>query len=121
MAARRDHVGVLVALLDEIFATKTLAEWSAAFDAAGMWWAPVQTTMEVLDDPQVHAAASFVDVPQSDGSSAPGVATPLDFSDTAWAPAGAAPECGQHTEEILLELGYEWEAIASLKERGATP
>ena len=35
--------------------------------------------------------------------------------------SGPAPECGQHTEEVLLELGYDWEAIAALKDRGAIP
>jgi crotonobetainyl-CoA:carnitine CoA-transferase CaiB-like acyl-CoA transferase len=86
-----------------------------------MWWAPVQTTTEAIDDPQVHAAGGFVDVPQADGTTAPGVATPIDFSDTAWTPGGPSPECGQHTEEILLELGFDWEAIGGLKERGAIP
>ena len=108
-------------LLDGIFATRPLVEWGRAFDAAGMWWAPVQTTTEVLADPQAHAAGAFVDVPQADGGTAPGVATPVDFSASAWAPAGPTPECGQHTEEILLELGYDWEAIGGLKARGAIP
>ena len=121
MRARRDNVGELVALMDAIFATAPAAEWGRRFDAAGMWWAPVQTTTEVVDDPQVHAAGGFVDVPQADGTTAPGVATPVDFSDTPWAPAGPSPECGQHTEEILLELGFDWEAIGGLKERGAIP
>ena len=49
------------------------------------------------------------------------VATPVDFSDTRWAPAGPTPECGQHTEEILLELGYDWERIGALKEQGVIP
>jgi crotonobetainyl-CoA:carnitine CoA-transferase CaiB-like acyl-CoA transferase len=121
MQARREHSAELVALLDAVFATAPLAEWGRRFDAAGMWWAPVQSTTEALDDPQVRASGAFVDVPQADGSTAPGVASPIDFGDTRWAPAGPAPECGQHTEEILLELGFDWEAIAGLKERGVIP
>jgi len=121
MSARREHSAELVALLDAIFATDTAASWGRRLDAAGMWWAPVQTTAEVLDDPQVRASGAFVDVPQGDGTTAPGVASPVDFGDTCWAPQGPAPQCGQHTEELLLELGFDWEAIGSLKERGVIP
>jgi crotonobetainyl-CoA:carnitine CoA-transferase CaiB-like acyl-CoA transferase len=42
----------------------------------------------------------------------------VDFSATPWQP-GVAPELGQHTEEVLLELGYDWEQIAVMKEKGA--
>jgi crotonobetainyl-CoA:carnitine CoA-transferase CaiB-like acyl-CoA transferase len=121
MQARRANCGELVALLDAIFATRPLAEWGPILDAAGMWWAPVQTTQELIEDPQAIACGAFVDVPQQDGSSARAVATPVDFSDTRWAPGGPSPELGQHTEEVLLELGYDWEAIGGLKERGAIP
>jgi len=121
MRARRDHVGALVAELDAIFATRPLAEWTAAFDREGVWWAPVQTTREAIADPQVRASGALVDVPQADGTTAPGVASPVDFRGTPWRPSGPAPECGQHTEEVLLELGYDWEQIGALKERGAIP
>jgi len=121
MGGRRDNCAELVRLLDEIFATRPLAEWGEIFDRTGMWWAPVQTTQEVIRDPQAIAAGAFVDVPQSDGGKIRGVASPVDFSRDAWAPAGPVPELGQHTEEILLELGYDWEAIGGLKERGAIP
>jgi crotonobetainyl-CoA:carnitine CoA-transferase CaiB-like acyl-CoA transferase len=121
MRGRRENCPELVALLDEIFATRSLAEWGEIFDRVGMWWAPVQTTEEVVRDPQAIAAGAFVDVPQLEGPAIPGVASPVDFSANAWRPAGPVPECGQHTEEILLELGHDWEAIARLKERGAIP
>jgi len=121
LRARRDNCAELVALLDAIFVTRPLVEWGVIFDRAGMWWAAVQTTVEVVADPQAHAAGAFVDVPDGAGGTVPGVASPVDFSRTRWAPAGPSPECGQHTEEILLALGYDWEAIAGLKARGVIP
>jgi crotonobetainyl-CoA:carnitine CoA-transferase CaiB-like acyl-CoA transferase len=121
MAARRANCPELVGLLDAIFATRPLVEWGDILDRAGMWWAPVQTTEEVIADPQATAAGAFVDVPMPDGSTARMVASPLDFSATRWAPRATAPELGQHTEEILLELGYAWEAIGTLKDTGAIP
>jgi len=121
LRARRDNCAELVALLDAIFVTRPLVEWGVIFDRAGMWWAAVQTTVEVVADPQAHAAGAFVDVPDGAGGTVPGVASPVDFSRTRWAPAGPSPECGQHTEEILLALGYDWESIAGLKARGVVP
>jgi crotonobetainyl-CoA:carnitine CoA-transferase CaiB-like acyl-CoA transferase len=121
MQDRRANGEELVALLDAIFATRPLAAWGEILDRAGMWWAPVQSTQEVIEDPQAIAAGAFVDVPLPDGGSARMVASPIDFSVDAWAPRGPAPELGQHTEEVLLELGYDWEAIAGLKERGTIP
>jgi len=121
MAGRWKHCAELVRELDAIFTTRPLAEWGPILDRAGMWWAPVQTTEEVVADPQAIAAGAFVDVPVAEGGSARMVASPVDFSATPWAPQGAAPEVGQHTEEILLELGYGWEAIGELKSGGAIP
>ncbi len=121
MRARRENCPKLVEILDAIFATRPLAEWGAILDRENMWWAPVQTTEDVVADPQARAAGGFVPVPQPDGGTVDMVASPVDFSETRWAPRASAPELGQHTEELLLELGYDWEAIGSLKERGAVP
>jgi crotonobetainyl-CoA:carnitine CoA-transferase CaiB-like acyl-CoA transferase len=118
MQARRANCRELVALLDEIFATRPLAAWGPILDRADMWWAPVQTTKEVVDDPQATAAGAFVDVPLPDGGTTRMVASPVDFSQGAATPRRPSPELGQHTEEILLELGYSWEAIAELREQG---
>jgi crotonobetainyl-CoA:carnitine CoA-transferase CaiB-like acyl-CoA transferase len=119
--ARRQNSVELVAELDAIFGTRPLHEWGEILDRAGMWWAPVQTTEQVIEDPQAIAAGAFVDVPLPDGTTARMVASPVDFSETRWHPRGTAPELGQHTEEILLELGHDWAAIAGFKECGAIP
>jgi len=118
---RRINAPALVEELDFVFATKPMTEWAEAFAANNVWWAPVNSINEVVKDPMVHAAGAFVDVPSPDGTSQQMVATPADFSGTPWQAEGLAPELGQHTEEVLLELGYDWDGIIGLKERGAIP
>ena len=121
LSGRRENCPELVRELDAVFATKPTSEWAEMFDREGVWWAPVQTIDEVVDDPQAIACGAFVDVPLPEGGSARMVSSPVDFSETPWAPRAATPELGQHTEEILLELGYDWDAIARLKEEKVIP
>lgn len=109
----------LVEQLDEVFLTRARDEWTAIFDIEGVWWAPVQATHELVDDAQASAAGCFVEGPTPDGTNVRQVATPVDFAEWAPTPGGPWPESGQHTEEVLLELGYDWDAIIALKEVGA--
>ena len=113
--------GELVTELGDIFATKPLDEWAAIFDREDVWWAPVQHAHEVVDDPQAHAGGGFVVVPNEGGDPVQMVATPVDFAGTPWSPRSMPPEFAQHTEEILLELGHDWDRIIELKELGAIP
>ena len=62
------------------FATRPLAEWAARFDREGVWWAPVQSLDEVVQDPQAAAAGAFVDVPTRDGGVERAVASPVGFA-----------------------------------------
>ena len=117
---RRVNGSALVAELDGVFAGASLAEWGEAFDRHNVWWAPVHTINQVVEDPVARAAGAFAEAPGPDGPTAL-VATPADFSETRQAPQGLAPELGQHTEEVLLELGYGWEEIVTLKETGVIP
>ncbi len=110
----------LVDELDKVFATKSLDEWGQAFDRENVWWAPVNSISDVVNDPVAQEAGAFVDVPSPEGP-IQGVATPADFYGTPWQPRGYVPELGQHTEEILLELDYDWDKIVALKESGAIP
>jgi crotonobetainyl-CoA:carnitine CoA-transferase CaiB-like acyl-CoA transferase len=116
---RAKHAEALIALLDAEFATKTRAEWAAVFDAIeDMWWAPVQDLDEVIADAQVRAAGGFVEVPD-DGATATFPATPADFAGTPFAPRWMAPSRGQHSDEVLRELGKGDAAIAALRASGA--
>jgi crotonobetainyl-CoA:carnitine CoA-transferase CaiB-like acyl-CoA transferase len=116
--SRAANAAELIGMLDEIFATKTREEWGKLFDEQEeLWWAPVQTLEEVLADPQVQAAGSFVEVP--DGPSTTLLpATPVDFAGTPSKPRCMAPEPGQHSHEVLRELGKSDEEIAALREHG---
>jgi crotonobetainyl-CoA:carnitine CoA-transferase CaiB-like acyl-CoA transferase len=115
LVANRDE---LIAILDDEFAERSLDEWARIFDVHDVWWDPVQSFDEVAADPIVQRAGVFR--PMAGGRTA--VAAPVDFG--AFAPdaeVGAAPELGQHTEEILLELGFDWDTISGLMERGVIP
>lgn len=117
---RMQNCTELVKLLDGVFAQRTRAEWGPIFDRHDVWWAPVQSVDDLVHDEQARHAGVFVDVPMPDGS-AEMVATPVDFSETSWAPRAMPPELGQHTEEVLLELGYDWEDVAGLAGDGVIP
>ena len=118
---RLENTAALTAEMDAVMATRTRAEWGEIFDANNVWWAPVQSTLDMRSDPQAHAAGCWVTVPTPDGSTTEMVATPVDFSESAWAPGGPPPELGQHTELILLEHGYDWDDIEQLKQAGVIP
>jgi len=119
--ARFQHSAELVSELNAIFATRPLADWAPIFDWEDVWWAPVQHAHETVDDPQARAAGGFVAVPVEGGDPVDMVATPVDFGGTPWAPRSMPPEFAQHTEEVLLELGHDWDRIIELKELGAIP
>jgi crotonobetainyl-CoA:carnitine CoA-transferase CaiB-like acyl-CoA transferase len=111
----------LVAMLDEVFATKTLDEWIPIFDREDVWWCPVQSAAEVMNDPQAESAGLFVDVPTPEGGVMRQPAGPVDFYGTPWESRSVAPEFGQDTESVLLELGRSWEDIEQLKSEGVIP
>jgi crotonobetainyl-CoA:carnitine CoA-transferase CaiB-like acyl-CoA transferase len=118
MEGRRDHAVEVSATLQSRFDKYSRDEWSTRLDASGVWWAKVQHVHELIDDEQAHAAGGFVDVALSDGTTATMVATPVDFSGRSRYGTRATPELGQDTEAVLLELGWDWDRIASLKDAG---
>ena len=118
MAKRMEYREELIALLDETFAERTLAEWTAALDGEGCIWAPAQTIGETIEHPQTIAREAFAEIDHPTHGLIRLVDSPVKFAAERVGARGAAPELGQHTEEVLLEAGYSWEEIAQLRDSG---
>ena len=103
--------------LDATFVTRTLAEWRDILSGFSGVWAPALLPMEVRSHPQVQANGYLATGVSNAGDEYRVPAPPMQFGEPV-VPAGPAPEIGQHTEDLLLELGRSWEDIAELRASG---
>ena len=106
-AARVVNRETLIPRLFELTKTLSKAELAEKFEAAGVPAGPINTLAEVFDDPQVVARGLRVDRPHpaAKGGSIPGVRSPITINGRRAAAARAQPMVGEHTEEILREIG----------------
>jgi crotonobetainyl-CoA:carnitine CoA-transferase CaiB-like acyl-CoA transferase len=118
--ARGRHAAELATVLDEVFATKTFEQWKAALGRIDAPWAPVQAVEELLEDPQVLANGYLGEVALEDGTSYRLPRVPVQFDEQP-PELRRAPEHGEHTEQVLLELGYSWDDIGAMGAAGVLP
>ena len=114
---RFDNMPQLIEVLDEVFATRSLAEWGRTFDAAGLIWGPAATLAELAADPQAAAIEMFPTVEHPTGPFRT-VAAPMRIAGADIRPRGPAPTVGAHSAEILAEVGLDAGEIAALATAG---
>jgi formyl-CoA transferase len=107
----------LTAILDPIFATKTLAEWGALFKSVGITFGDINRLADIAHDPQSEAAGA---VRATANPALPrSIANPLRVDFAEQHAARPAPALGEHTDAILRDLGYGESDIAALHRNGA--
>ncbi len=116
--ARVENRAELIPLLSEITATRTTAEWIGQLEARAVPCGPINGLAEVFADPQVQARGLAVKMPHPEAGEVPLVASPIRLSKTPVEYRRAPPLVGEHTDEILADLGVDAAGIAGLRERG---
>jgi len=121
--ARNQHNEELIAILDEVFAIKTADEWYPILKERGDFlFSVVNSPLSVISDPQVLANDYVVEWDHPTLGPIKFLGFPVRFSQTPASLRLPAPEFGQHTEEVLLEVaGYSWDDLGQLKADGVIP
>jgi crotonobetainyl-CoA:carnitine CoA-transferase CaiB-like acyl-CoA transferase len=118
-AQRVRNIGELSPLLRDLFAEWERERLIAALDAAGVPCGAINSVADVFKDPQVKARGMLQHVPHPSGVDVPQVVSPMRFAEAPLQTQAAPPLLGQHSDDILSELGYGAADIAALRTAGA--
>jgi formyl-CoA transferase len=114
---RNAHMPELIAILDEVFAERDLEYWQAAFEEHDVSYTLVADHEEVASDPQLEANRVFVELDHPEYGRLRTINTPLSLDGEEKVTPRPAPELGEHTREVLTNLGYSSEKIDDLLAR----
>ncbi|MBI2859469.1 MAG: CoA transferase [Chloroflexi bacterium] len=116
---RQEHGEELVVILDKVFGAKARADWMRILDDPrfDLIYAPINSVSDLTHDPQALENGYITSIKHPVLGDISVVGSPVSFSAAQAGPRSAAPEFGQHTEEVLLQMGgYTWDEIAQFKD-----
>jgi len=105
-SARMANLDALVSRMNDVLATRTMTEWTCAFDAAGVPVGPVHTIGDALAHPQTIVRGMVVDLVHPQAGATKALGCPIHFSETPTRITRPAPLLGEHTRDVLRENGY---------------
>jgi formyl-CoA transferase len=118
VATRRTNVRALVAILDEVFATKDWAEWRRILETSGIVFGVVATLDDILTDEQMVKSGALVPIDDPRAGAALTVSSPIAIEGQEKVPPTLAPAIGQHTVEVLRAAGFAEAEIERLLRAG---
>ncbi len=114
------HSEELVKQAEALFLNRTVDQWLETFDSVGVPAGPVRYIQELMEDEQVRANGLSVELEHSLAGRVKMVGPIIGMSETPLEAASASPALGEHTDEILLTMGYSQDEISGLKTDGVT-
>lgn len=112
------NLAELLPLVSDVMRTRDMADWAEVLDAAGVPCSAINTVPDVLRDKQVVHRGMRVDIPHPVSGTVPQIVSPLRFARSALSFDKPPPTLGQHTTEVLREVGYDDARLAQLNDKG---
>jgi crotonobetainyl-CoA:carnitine CoA-transferase CaiB-like acyl-CoA transferase len=116
---RMRNLKTLVPILGDALKKKPSAHWISVFEAEGVPVGPVNKTSDMVSDPQVKAREMVIEVDHPKAGRVKAIGHPVKFSETKVEASRPAPLLGQHTRDVLKDLGYDDARIDALAREGA--
>ena len=118
LSQRLKNVDALEREIEAVFTTKPTAHWVEKLDAAGVPGGPVYTYDQILADPHIKARHMVVEIDHPKIGRMKSLGLPVKSTGELLAIRHAAPWLGQHTDEVLKEIGYHERDIQALHAEG---